>query len=296
MRLEEKVREPKYKIWTLTFYCVISTINNIILLSSAGTCTKTLNSAILTEKKWGDFVYIISACLCGVNCKYNGKNNLNDRCLKLFREGKAVLVCPEQLGGLQTPRNPVELNNISSEVLEENGKALSNKGEDVTKQFLNGAYETLKIAKELGATKAILKEGSPSCGSNFVYDGTFTDNKIKGKGITAYLLEKEGITVFSDEDLEVDNSKLVYLNEFDREKAKKRKLFELEEESEDEEEYFDLTENLTDMSDLPPKVEENVKKLMISLARDLMGFEELDEIAEATGLSIEEVKEILDEK
>jgi len=241
-------------------------------------------------------MYIISACLCGVNCKYNGKNNLNDRCLKLFREGKAVLVCPEQLGGLQTPRNPVELNNMVSEVLENNGKALSNKGKDVTKQFLNGAYETLKIAKELGATKAILKEGSPSCGSNLVYDGTFTGDKIKGKGITAYLLEKEGITVFSDEDLEVDNSKLVYLNEFDREKAKKRKLFELGEESEDEEEYFDLTENLADMSDLPPKVEENVKKLMISLACDLMGFEEVDEIAEATGLSVEEVEEILDGK
>jgi len=67
-------------------------------------------------------MYIISACLCGVNCKYNGQNNLNDRCLKLFKEGKAVLVCPEQLGGLQTPRNPVELNNIASEVVEGEGK------------------------------------------------------------------------------------------------------------------------------------------------------------------------------
>lgn len=241
-------------------------------------------------------MYIISACLCGVNCKYNGQNNLNERCLKLFRDGKAVLVCPEQLGGLQTPRNPVELMNIASEVVEDEGKALSNKGEDVTKQFLNGAYETLKIAKELGATKAILKEGSPSCGSNFIYDGTFTGNKINGKGITAYLLESQGITVFSDEDLEANNSKLVYLNEFDREKAKKRKLFELGEESEDEEEYFDLNGNLEDMADLPPKVEENVKRLIVSLARDLMGFEEVDEIAEATGLSIEEVQEILEQE
>ncbi|MFW2489734.1 DUF523 domain-containing protein [Clostridium chromiireducens] len=240
-------------------------------------------------------MYIISACLCGVNCKYSGKNNLNDRCMKLFREGKAVLVCPEQLGGLPTPRNPVELNNTASEVINGNGKAISNQGEDVTKQFLDGAYETLKIARELGATRAILKEGSPSCGSDFVYDGTFTGNKIKGKGITAQLLEDEGMLVFSDEDLEVSNDKLVYLSEFDREKAKKRKLFEQGEE-EYEEEYYDLTENLTDMSDLPPTVEENVKKLMISLARDLMGFEETDEIAEATGLSIEEVEEILDEE
>lgn len=241
-------------------------------------------------------MYIISACLCGINCKYNGENNLNERCLKLFKEGRAVLVCPEQLGGLQTPRNPVELNNTASRVVEGDGKALSNKGEDVTRQFLNGAYETLKIAKELGATRAILKEGSPSCGANFVYDGTFTGNKIKGRGITTDILEKEGITVFSDEDLEINNSKLVYLSEFDREKAKKRRLFEMEEESEYDEEYFDLTENLQNMSDLPPKVEENVKKLVISLARDLMGFEEVDEIAEATGLSIEEVEEILDEE
>lgn len=241
-------------------------------------------------------MYIISACLCGVNCKYNGNNNINERCLKLFKEGKAVLVCPEQLGGLSTPRNPVELDNVASEIIEGNGRAINNKGEDVTKPFLNGAYETLKIAKELGATKAILKEGSPSCGANFVYDGTFTGNKIKGKGITAQLLENAGITVFSDEDLEVSHNKLVYLNEFDREKAKKRKLFEMEEESEYEEEYFDLTQNLADMSELPPRVEENVKKLMISLARDLMGFEEIDEIAEATGLSIEEVEEILNEE
>lgn len=241
-------------------------------------------------------MYIISACLCGVNCKYNGKSNTDERCLKLFREGKAVLVCPEQLGGLTTPRNPVELNNTASQVLEGDGKALNNQGEDVTKQFLNGAYETLKIAKELGVSRAILKEGSPSCGCNFIYDGTFTGNKIKGKGITAQLLENEGIIVFSEEDLKVNNSKLVYLNEFDREKAKKRKLFELGEDENYEEEYFDLTGNLSDMPDLPPRVEENVKKLMISLAHDLMGFDEADEIAEATGLSIEEVEEILDEE
>lgn len=241
-------------------------------------------------------MYIISACLCGVNCKYSGKNNLNERCLNLFRKGKAVLVCPEQLGGLTTPRNPVELDSAVNEVVEGDGRALDNQEQDVTKQFLDGAYETLKIAKELGATKAILKEGSPSCGVNYVYDGTFTGNKIEGKGIATYVLEKEGISVFSDEDLEASNSKLVYLSEYDREKAKKRKLFELEDEENDGEEYFDLTENLADMSDLPAKVEENVKRLMISLAQDLMGFDEVDEIAEATGLSIEEVEEILDKE
>ena len=237
-------------------------------------------------------MYIISACLCGVNCKYSGKNNLNEKCMKLFREGKALLVCPEQLGGLSTPRNPVELDSLAKEVVEYDGKALDNAGNDCTKQFLDGAYETLRIAKEAEINKAILKDGSPSCGCNFVYDGTFTGNKIEGKGITAYVLEQEGINVISDEDLEESERKLIYLNGYNREKAKRIKLF-IEENDNEETEYFDLTENLGDMSDLPKSVELNVKRLMISLAKDLMGFEETDEIAEATGLEIEEVEEIL---
>lgn len=238
-------------------------------------------------------IYIISACLCGVNCKYSGKNNLNERCMKLFKEGKAILVCPEQLGGLSTPRNPAELDSSAKEVVEYDGKVVDNTGKDVTKQFLDGAYETLRIAKEAGINKAILKEGSPSCGCNFVYDGTFSGNKIEGKGVTAYILEQEGINVVSDEDLEESDKKLVYLNGYNREKAKKIKLFKEDNEDEDSE-YFDLTENLADMSDLPESVEINVKRLMISLAKDLMGFEENDEIAEATGLTIEEVEKILE--
>ncbi len=238
-------------------------------------------------------IFIISACLCGVNCKYSGKNNLNEKCMKMFQEGKAILVCPEQLGGLPTPRNPVELDSCAKEVIENEGKAIDKLGNDVTKQFLDGAYETLRIAKEAGINKAILKEGSPSCGCNFVYDGSFSGNKIKGKGITAYILEQEGISVISDEDLDESDNKLVYLNGYNREKAKKIKLFKEDDENEDAE-YFDLTENLADMSDLPESVEINVKRLMISLAKDLMGFEENDEIAEATGLTIEEVEKILE--
>lgn len=242
-------------------------------------------------------MYLISACLCGVNCKYSGKNNLNKTCLKLLREGKAMLICPEQLGGLSTPRNPAELNSSAEEVINGSGKVIDNKGNDVTKQFVKGAYEALNIARETGITKAILKEGSPSCGCNLVYDGTFTGNKIQGKGLTAHLFEQDGITVFSDEDIEASNEKLVYLDKFNREKAKKRRLFKLSEEEEEDEgvEYFDLTDNMDDMSDMPPQVEKNVKRLMISLARDLMGFEEIDEIAEATGFSIEEVKKILED-
>ena len=146
-------------------------------------------------------MYLISACLCGVNCKYSGKNNLNDRCLKLLRDGKAILVCPEQLGGLSTPREPAEIIGSPKEVLEgTDGKIISISGKDVTEEFLKGAKETLKIAKAIGAKKAILKEGSPSCGCNFIYGGSFSGNKIRGKGLTAYMLEREGIKVISEKE------------------------------------------------------------------------------------------------
>lgn len=148
-------------------------------------------------------MYLISACLCGINCKYNGLNNLNDKCLELLRKGEALLVCPEQLGGLNTPRIPSEILGNAKDIIELNkGKVINKEVKDVTKEFLKGAKETLKIAKEANIKKAILKESSPSCGRNFVYDGSFTGNKIKGKGITAYLLEKEGIEIISEKDLD----------------------------------------------------------------------------------------------
>lgn len=134
--------------------------------------------------------YLVSACLCGVNCKYNGKNNLNEKCLELFKEGRAILVCPEQLGGLKTPRDPSEI---------KGNKVISIENQDVTIQFQRGAEETLKIAKMAGIRKAILKEGSPSCGSHFIYDGSFKGIKIEGEGITAALLRKNNIEVISSD-------------------------------------------------------------------------------------------------
>lgn len=147
-------------------------------------------------------MYIISACLCGVNCKYSGKNNLNSKCVDIFKNGEAILVCPEQLGGLSTPRNPAEIQGTSKGVLSGRDVILDNENIDVTKEFLKGAYETLYIAKLSNATKAILKEGSPSCGVNYIYDGSFSGRKIKGKGLTAIILENNGINVMSDTDLE----------------------------------------------------------------------------------------------
>ena len=146
-------------------------------------------------------MYLISSCLCGVNCKYNGSNNLNSKCLDLFKEGKAILICPEQLGGLPTPRTPAEIQGDSEGVLNGNNKIITKKGLDVTKEFLKGAYETLHIAKLSKINKAILKEGSPSCGVNYIYDGNFNGTKIKGKGLTATILEKNGIDIISEIDL-----------------------------------------------------------------------------------------------
>ena len=134
--------------------------------------------------------YLVSACLCGVNCKYNGKNNLNEKCLELFKEGRAILVCPEQLGGLKTPRDPSEI---------KGNKVISIENQDVTIQFQRGAEETLKIAKMAGIRKAILKEGSPSCGPHFINDGSFKGIKIEGEGLLASLLRKNNIEVISSD-------------------------------------------------------------------------------------------------
>ena len=139
---------------------------------------------------------IISACLCGCNCKYNGKNNKNEKCLNLFKEGKAILVGPEQLGGLSTPRIPCEI------IKKEGNLTVINKlGEDLTENFNEGAEEAFKLAKLINAKFAILKDGSPSCGSNFIYDGTFTNNKINGFGVTAKKFIENGIEVFSENNI-----------------------------------------------------------------------------------------------
>ncbi|WP_040330188.1 DUF523 domain-containing protein [Clostridium ihumii] len=147
---------------------------------------------------------LVSACLCGVNCKYNGENNLDERVLKLLQEGKAIPVCPEQLGGQETPRLAHEIVDGDGElVLKGEAKILSPDGkEDVTKEFVKGATETLNIAKNIGAQYAILKARSPSCGFGKIYDGTFSGNKIDGNGVTAELLHKNGIKIFTEENLE----------------------------------------------------------------------------------------------
>lgn len=135
---------------------------------------------------------LVSACLCGVNCKYNGKNNLDEEVLELLKRGEAILVCPEQLGGLSTPRHPSEIKIVNKQI-----KVFMDDGTDVTKNFQRGAEEVLKIAKELKIKKAILKKKSPSCGCGEIYDGTFTNTLTKGNGITAAILLENNIEVES---------------------------------------------------------------------------------------------------
>lgn len=134
---------------------------------------------------------LVSACLAGVNCKYSGGNNENEEIKKLVESGEAILICPEQMGGLTTPRKPAE---------QFKDKVICEDGTDVTKNFERGAEEALKIAKLAGCKKAVLKSKSPSCGCGKVYDGTFSKTLIDGDGVTAKLLIENGIEIISSDD------------------------------------------------------------------------------------------------
>lgn len=145
---------------------------------------------------------LISACLLGVNCKYNGGNNKADMLEELMDKVTFIPVCPEQLGGLTTPRLPSEIKAMDgAAVLEGKANVISNKGEDVTIQFTKGAEETLRIAKLYNCEAAILKQRSPSCGSKEIYDGSFQGKVKPGLGVTAALLAKHGIKLYSEENL-----------------------------------------------------------------------------------------------
>ena len=136
---------------------------------------------------------LVSACLMGIDCKYNGGNNKIEMLNELLKDETLIPVCPEQLGGLKTPRNPSEIIMIDG-----NQHVVDKKGNDVTLQFIKGAEETLKIAKIYSIKKAILKSRSPSCGSKKVYDGTFSGNLVEGEGVTAAFLRSNNIKVFNE--------------------------------------------------------------------------------------------------
>ena len=138
---------------------------------------------------------LVSACLLGEMVRYDGKGKLvSDERLRIWvGEGRTVAICPELSGGLLVPRAPAE--RIGPNVID-------NSGADVTEAFRRGAANALELARTSGCTLALLKEGSPSCGSQFIADGTFSGTRIQGVGLTAELLRANGIMVFSEDQLD----------------------------------------------------------------------------------------------
>lgn len=144
---------------------------------------------------------IVSSCLAGTCCRYDGSHNVRDPIRRLADERKAVLVCPEVSGGCLTPREPAEIvGGTGEDVLAGKARVIDRSGNDVTEPFIKGAYHALEAARKHRAGLIVLKENSPSCGSGMIYDGTFTGSKIPGEGVTAALLRREGFKVISEHD------------------------------------------------------------------------------------------------
>ena len=134
--------------------------------------------------------FVVSECLLGSNCKYNGGNNYTKEIVDFLEDKEYVTVCPECLGGLSTPRDPSEICG---------DKVINKKGLDVTKEYNVGALKSLKIAKDFNADTAILKSNSPSCGCGMIYDGSFNKKLVSGDGITTKLFKDNGIKVISSD-------------------------------------------------------------------------------------------------
>lgn len=146
---------------------------------------------------------LVSACLLGLNCKYNGGNNYSSKLAACLPEHRFIPVCPEQLGGLCTPREPSEIQNgTGREVWQGKAEIWSRPGGDVTEAFKKGAAEALKLAKLYDCRVAILKARSPSCGYGLIYDGSFSGRLIEGNGACAELLSDEGILILNEDNFE----------------------------------------------------------------------------------------------
>ena len=142
---------------------------------------------------------LVSSCLIGAPVRYNGKDKKVSHPVleRWMLEGRVVAACPEVLGGLGTPRPPAEVIHV-----QRIRRVVAGTGRDVTSEFEQGAALALEQALRNGASIAVLKEGSPSCGSRWIYDGTFSGARVSGEGVTASLLRSRGIRVFSEEEFE----------------------------------------------------------------------------------------------
>ncbi|MGM0213237.1 DUF523 domain-containing protein [Enterococcus sp. AZ109] len=142
----------------------------------------------------------VSSCLAGICCRYDGDHNQIDSLRQLVNEEKALTICPEVLGGLPTPRTPAEIiGGDGFDVWDDVARVVDKTGRDVTDMYKAGAIKAYNEFARLDVTQVILKERSPSCGSQLIYDGTFSGIRKKGVGVaTAYFI-KQGIQVFSEE-------------------------------------------------------------------------------------------------
>lgn len=135
---------------------------------------------------------LVSACLYGNVCRYKGDSCYNEKVAKLGKDNVLIPVCPEQLGGLPTPRHPAE---------KVGDKIVSDVGVDVTEEYTRGAKIAVRVAKDNAVDYCILKANSPSCGKGVIYDGTFTGGKKQGNGLTAEMLMAEGFEVFTEDEI-----------------------------------------------------------------------------------------------
>ena len=144
---------------------------------------------------------LISACLLGIECMWNSTAKYkNERAIQVLKDEILIPVCPEQLGGLRTPRPPQEIQGGTGEdVLNGKCKVKNIEGEDVTREFIRGAEETLRIAKLFNIKEFIGKSKSPSCGYGQIYDGTFSRSLVDGDGVTTALLNRNGIKVITEQ-------------------------------------------------------------------------------------------------
>ncbi|MBZ4661329.1 MAG: hypothetical protein JG779_483 [Thermotoga sp.] len=142
---------------------------------------------------------LVSACLLGLPTRYDGRSVADERVLSLLERHDLIPVCPEQLGGLPTPRPRCEIYGGCGWTGKE--RVLDEFGSDRTENFLKGAETTLKVARLLKVDLAILKSKSPSCGKKFVYDGSFSGRLVPGKGVTAFVLERNGVEVLDETEI-----------------------------------------------------------------------------------------------
>ncbi|MCU4424703.1 DUF523 domain-containing protein [Acinetobacter sp. WU_MDCI_Abxb74] len=146
---------------------------------------------------------LVSACLIGEPVRYDGRSCLHGKLKQLLLDKKAHALCPELLGGFTIPRLPAEIvGGTGQDVLDGKAKITDSSGLDVTRLYLKGAYRTLEIAQQIKATCVVLKENSPSCGSQKIYNGTFQGEKVVGTGVTTALLQRHGFEVISENEIE----------------------------------------------------------------------------------------------